>query len=77
MNTNLESLNDMVKTMTGLADGLLAYVTECPKCGISWRAVDDSLREGPGENRAIALTIIDNCDVCALKFRRELEVLTK
>jgi len=51
-----------------LDTGLL---TDCPKCGASWKCLEDSLLEGPGPNYDIARIIIDSCDFCSMRFKEE------
>lgn len=41
----------------------------CPKCGVNYRELEESLKESPqGENFRIAITIIENCPVCKMRF---------
>uniref|UniRef100_A0A6M3L4B4 Uncharacterized protein n=1 Tax=viral metagenome TaxID=1070528 RepID=A0A6M3L4B4_9ZZZZ len=45
----------------------------CPKCGASWKCLEDSLYEGMGSpNYVVALAIIANCDCCQIRFKEEL-----
>ena len=51
---------------------LLRYQDTCPKCGVNWTAIgEDIFYFQNGEARWQALIIIDNCDVCKVRFRRE------
>ena len=45
----------------------------CPKCGVSYKALEDSLYEGlNSENYQIARTIINNCKICQMRFDKEM-----
>jgi len=49
---------------------------ECPKCGVSWRAVEDMLHDGiNSDNYQTALVITANCDICRMRFSEELKRL--
>jgi hypothetical protein len=45
--------------------------TLCPKCGVSWNTINDSLREFGSPDRASAETFIRNCTTCNVAFSRE------
>lgn len=49
-------------------DGL----TTCPKCGISFTALQDSLETSPkgSDDLTQTLILIENCAVCKIRFRR-------
>lgn len=54
----------------------LRQQTLCPKCGVSWTELEDSLYEGiVSENYQIARIVLDNCKVCQMRFQKELERL--
>ena len=47
----------------------LRHQVVCPKCGASYKALEDSLYEGlASENYQIARVLIDNCPVCRARF---------
>ena len=47
----------------------LKVQTECPKCGVSFKELEDSLHEGmDSENYQIAQMVINNCPVCQWRF---------
>lgn len=47
--------------------------TECPVCHTSWKTMRESLYEPLNSpNLAIALTLINNCNVCAKHFELEI-----
>lgn len=47
----------------------LKQQSECPKCKVSWKVIEESLNEPAGsENRMIASIIIENCPVCKERF---------
>ena len=46
----------------------------CPRCSANWHLLEDSLYEGiASENYQIACMIIDNCQICQIKFKEVIE----
>ena len=41
----------------------------CPICGASWKVIANSLQEPLSQNYYIARMILDNCDVCRIRFK--------
>ena len=57
---------------------LIPNTDTCPKCSASWKALEDDLREPIGSYALDqALIIIMNCDVCQLKFKKELDTIKR
>jgi Pyruvate/2-oxoacid:ferredoxin oxidoreductase delta subunit len=51
----------------------LKLQSECPKCKVSWKCLEECLHEPAGsENRMIASFIIDGCAVCSERFAEVL-----
>lgn len=47
----------------------LILQTECPACHVSWTIIKEMLYDGPGtDNYNTAVTDINNCRVCHLRF---------
>jgi len=59
-------MNVTVKRM--IENNLATMPDECPKCGASHKALEDSLYEG-GRARREATMIIENCDMCRIRFQ--------
>jgi len=56
----------------------LKLQTNCPKCGASWKELDDSLHESmDSPNWYLALLLLKNCRICALRFQDEYRHLTR
>jgi len=54
----------------------LKQQTHCPKCGASWKKLDNFLHESKDSlNWYIALTIIRGCRICQLRFQTEVKIL--
>ena len=47
---------------------LLKYQTECPKCQRSYKKLEKELYE----NWWVGKEMIESCDVCAIKFQKEI-----
>ncbi len=50
--------------------------TECPKCGFNWQKAENWLYETvASKDYHLAIRIIKSCDVCSIRFKKELERL--
>ena len=58
---------------------LISNTDTCPSCSHSWKSAKEDLETAPVGSYALdqTLIIIMNCDVCQLKFKRELDTIKR
>ena len=66
----------MIETLPkSLVKGLIEGQDTCPRCGVSWLAVEDCLYSERGsDDYHIGQLIIRNCSLCKMRFEKEMEV---